>query len=56
MQKLFIPSGTHEVQDYNLKVIGNFADEEYHSNSNNEFVYADLTQVCLYDYTSLQPQ
>ena len=28
MWKLFIPSGTHDVQDYNFKVVGNFADEE----------------------------
>ena len=28
----------------------------YHSNNNMEFDYANLTQVCSYGYTSLQPQ
>ena len=27
-----------------------------HSNKNMEFVYADLTEVCLPDYTPMQPR
>ena len=44
MWKHFIPSDTLDVQDL---VVGSFADHNLSLPQQQEFVYVDLTQVCL---------
>ena len=50
-------SGTHDV--YKITILKSapllIRSCHYHSNNNMEFDYANLTQVCLYGYTTLQP-
>ena len=49
---------THDVQDLNYNVIAPLLMMSSHCHSNNsmELFSVDLTQVCLSDYTALQPQ